>query len=225
MTRARRTIWPGLALGLCLLLAGNGGLAAAKAPAAGGDKAPTPGRWRTYANCRLVEGAFQDGDSFHVKLAGGTERIFRLYYVDCPEGDEAVPERVATQAAYWGVTTGEILAFGAEAAAFTRQFLQAGFSVQTRYDDAFGRSHDPRYYGFVRAGPLDLAEELVRRGLARAYGYGINLPDGTDRREVWRRLDAAEQAARRAKAGIWKKAQQPAARPLAPASRTPARKR
>lgn len=41
-------------------------------------------KWVTVKNCRLLENASNDGDSFHVK-ADGEEYLFRLYHVDTPE--------------------------------------------------------------------------------------------------------------------------------------------
>jgi len=43
--------------------------------------------WEVIEGCRLIDNRYNDGDSFHVK-ADGEERIFRLYFVDCPEAEE-----------------------------------------------------------------------------------------------------------------------------------------
>ena len=57
------------------------------------------GRWLTLTNCRYLPNAANDGDSFHVR-AEGREYIFRLYFVDTPETDDGIPERVKEQAKY-----------------------------------------------------------------------------------------------------------------------------
>jgi hypothetical protein len=65
--------------------------------------------WETLRNCRLIENESNDGDSFHVK-ADGEERIFRLYFVDTPEGDAddiRVQDRIAKQAAEFGISEKE----------------------------------------------------------------------------------------------------------------------
>ena len=67
-----------------------------------------------------------------------------------------------------------------------------------------------RYYAIVRAGDKDLAEELVKHGLARAYGAGTDLPDGSEE-DRWRaKLAAAERSARTRRVGIWHDSSAPA---------------
>ena len=159
--------------------------------------------WTTYPECRLLDNPANDGDSFHVK-AGRAEYVFRLYFVDCPETDRLIPERVREQAQYFGTTEEEVLRCGEQAREFTRQFLAQGFTVQTRKQDARGLSAKKRYFALVRAGGRDLGEELVKRGLARAYGEGADLPDGRSERKVWSALNAAEKTARGMRFGAWR---------------------
>ena len=59
--------------------------------------------WVTYKDCRYLPNVANDGDSFHVRAAG-REYIFRLYFVDAPETDMRIPDRVAEQAKYFHVT-------------------------------------------------------------------------------------------------------------------------
>ena len=161
------------------------------------------GRWRVYKECRLAENPANDGDSFHV-LTAKHEYLFRLYFVDCPESDRLVPGRVKEQAAHFGVSEEAVLKAGELALQFTHQFLAGGFIVQTRKEDARGQSRMKRYYAIVKAGDKDLAEELVMRGLARAYGKGTELPDGSEE-DLWRaELASAERNARTLRLGLWR---------------------
>ncbi len=79
-------------------------------------------KWQTYENCTLLQNESNDGDSFHVR-AGGKEYIFRLYFVDTPETDASIPDRVAEQAKYFHVTVPQTLQIGIEAERFTRARL------------------------------------------------------------------------------------------------------
>lgn len=164
--------------------------------------APATEAWTVITNCTLLANSANDGDSFHVR-ADGQERIFRLYFVDCPETDMQVPARVREQADYWAVGHTDVLTAGAEAARFTRAALRRPFTVQTRFEDARGQSELPRYFAFVytRTGLLD--EQLVARGLARSFGLRRDLPDGTPWQRHVDRLDALEGEARRRRTGIW----------------------
>lgn len=83
------------------------------------------GEWQTIRDCRLIENESNDGDSFHVK-ADGEEHIFRLYFVDTPEADaddSRVQDRIAKQAAEFGISEEESVEIGKKAAAFTRAVL------------------------------------------------------------------------------------------------------
>lgn len=159
-------------------------------------------RWRVYENCMLIENPANDGDSFHVRY-NRRRYIFRLYFVDCPESDNSVPERVAEQAAYWGITPQEVIRLGKEAAKFTEKFLEKGFTAYSKLADAMGRSKKDRDYAVIRVGDKDLGEELVRNGLARIHGQGIDLPDGTSERLMWWRLKSAEREAKANRRGAW----------------------
>ncbi len=159
-------------------------------------------RWRTYENCTLIENPANDGDSFHVRY-NRRRYIFRLYFVDAPESDNSVPDRVAEQAAYWGILPEDVIRLGKEAAKFTQKFLANGFTAYSKLADAMGRSEKDRDYAVIRAGDKDLGEELVRNGLARIHGMGIDLPDGTSERMMWWRLKSAEREAKTNLRGAW----------------------
>jgi endonuclease YncB( thermonuclease family) len=158
-------------------------------------------KWRTYGNCELIPNDANDGDSFHVKTP--RHYLFRLYWVDTPETDRRVPERVTEQAAYWGIGEEDTLRLGQQAAAFTREFLKDGFTVHTRRQDAMGQSSRERFYANVEVGNDSLAIALVRAGLARRHGFGDVHPGGPRESTFARKLQEAEEQARAEQAGAW----------------------
>jgi DNA uptake protein ComE-like DNA-binding protein len=158
--------------------------------------------WVTYQDCRLIPNPANDGDSFHVR-AGRKEFIFRLYFVDTPETDASLPERVAEQAKYFRVSVPQTLQIGAEAERFTRDKLSRPFTVETCQEDARGRSRLPRYFAFVEMGSEDLAETLVRNGLARVSGAPGHPPDRAAPATEKRKLEQLERNAKSQKLGGW----------------------
>jgi endonuclease YncB( thermonuclease family) len=134
--------------------------------------------WQTFTNCRLIENESNDGDSFHVK-ADGEEYLFRLYFVDTPESetDSVVAERITEQAENFGVSEDQCIRGGKTAKEFTAKVLSHPFTVVTRFQKALGRSKLQRYYAIILVdGKNDLAEMLVRAGLARAHGQVVSDP-------------------------------------------------
>lgn len=111
--------------------------------------------WQILKNCRYLPNASNDGDSFHVQVEA-KEYIFRLYFVDTPETDISVAERVTEQAKYFHVEVAQALQIGHEAERFTRQKLSRPFTVRTCLQDARGRSRLPRYFAFVEVDSTDL---------------------------------------------------------------------
>ena len=168
--------------------------------------------WRRFDGCRLLANPANDGDSFHVLLPPDrrgrrAEKIFRLCYVDTPEVEMSLPDRVRDQAAYWGITTNRAVRLGKEAARFTKALLEKQpFTVYTQFRDAKGRSRLPRYFAMIRVGETWLSLALVENGLARIYGYRPDLPDGTRWKDYLARLKQAEEHARRAGKGGFRKA-------------------
>lgn len=53
-------------------------------------------------------------DSFHVILPDKKELIFRLYFVDTPEEERAYADRIAEQAAYFGISLDAAIQAGDE---------------------------------------------------------------------------------------------------------------
>jgi len=160
-------------------------------------------RWYTKVNCELVPNESNDGDSFHVKVKG-REYIYRLYFVDTPESDYGLPERVKEQADYFGIADPkDAVKIGKEAKEFTRKFLANGFTVYTKGADAMGRSELDRDYAMVEVDGKDLGVALVEQGLARIYGQQESPPDGPSISIMRSRLKTAERDAKEAKRGAW----------------------
>jgi competence protein ComEA len=164
--------------------------------------ARTGEQWQTFRHCSYIPNPANDGDSFHVR-ANGREYIFRLYFVDTPETDLSVPERVSEQAGYFGTTVSQTLQIGAEAERFTRYELSRPFTVRTCFQDARGRSRLPRYFAFVESNHSDLAESLVAHGLARVYGAASHAPQTNSAGAEWRTLERLEREAKVKKLGGW----------------------
>lgn len=159
-------------------------------------------KWRVVENCKLIESESNDGDSFHVRY-NKRHYIFRLYFVDAPETDTGIPERVTEQAQYWGVDEKTAVRLGHKAAEFSRDFLKDGFTVMTKFDDARGRSDRGREYAIIKVGDKYLAEELVRNGLARIFGVNVDIPDGPSEQNFIWRLKSAEREAKKEQVGGW----------------------
>ena len=124
---------------------------------------------------------WNDGDSFHVLLPDQKEVVFRIYFVDTPEEERVYADRIAEQAAYFGISADAVLEVGKEASEFTRRALAKPFTIYTRWRRALGRSANWRYYAIiVTADGHDLNELLVSNGLARIYGTRTPLPDSGD---------------------------------------------
>lgn len=158
--------------------------------------------WVTLKDGHYLPNPANDGDSFHIR-AGGKEYIFRLYFVDAPETETSVPERVADQAKYFGLTVPQTLRLGKEAQKFSRERLAHPFVVRTCMEDARGRSRLPRYFAFIQTQSDDLAEELIVNGLARIYG-AASTPSGMDCAAAeWQKLAELESKAKEEKVGGW----------------------
>ena len=166
--------------------------------------------WRTLEGCRFVEAVANDGDSFCVDHAE-QRTVYRLYFVDTFESDPGEGARRAGQARYFGMAgeraDPQALALAAEAADVVRKKLAQPFTVVTRGDPADPRDPSTPVRAFVvTAGGEDLAEELVRRGLALIRGGKSSTaphPDGRTVDQTLRDLRLAETEAHRAGRGAW----------------------
>jgi endonuclease YncB( thermonuclease family) len=159
-------------------------------------------RWRTYEGCTLIEHEANDGDSFHVRV-NKRRYLFRLYWVDTPETDNSVPERVIEQAAYFGVSTQDAITYGKQAKKFAEDFMKGGFTVHTKFADAMGRSAKDRDYAIIEKDGKFLHIELVRAGLARIHGFQEVSEDMPTASLMRMRVKGAEAEAKKEKRGAW----------------------
>ncbi len=168
--------------------------------------APLAQPFQRLDGCIYKPQRWNDGDSFHVVLPNSEEVIFRLFFVDAPEEERVYKDRIAEQAAYFGISSDAAVEVGREASEFTKQALARPFSVWIRWRRALGRSALWRYYAIVvTADGRDLNEILVENGLARIYGARTPLPDGRDSRVYLAHLNQLETEAKVAKRGAWGK--------------------
>jgi endonuclease YncB( thermonuclease family) len=182
--------WLAFSVGIFVITLGSGALTQAAE------------NWQKIKDCMLISNSANDGDSFHVRH-NGKEYIFRLYFVDAPEIDNEFPERVAEQAAYFGVSQARVPTIGRAVARFTKEKLGGRFTILTCWQDAQGRSKLPRYFAFVEKDGRDLAQELVKEGLARIYGAQTNQPSGRPAKEYRTELEQLEREAKRNHHGAW----------------------
>ena len=112
--------------------------------------------WVTLKNCTLEtswEG--NDGDSFLVKCPDlkpekDILKVLRLYYVDTPESEDSLPERLEVQREYWDLPNVQtVVKCGIKAKQFTKHFLAGGFEVHTRWETALGRTKMGRHYALL----------------------------------------------------------------------------
>lgn len=205
-------------------------------------------KWRVYTDCELrmgekgkedkYEGA-NDGDSFHVtigslKSADARHKLFRLYFVDTPESETSLPERLEDQRKYWDLPDIQtVVRCGKEAKLFTRRFLAQGkFTAYSKLQDALGRSKKDRDYAMIRnAAGEDLGLALARNGYVRISGMKVDLSDldeyGKTAQRWQHELEAAEDKARAERRGCWAYSTNlpgtsPFARPAGPVARPPA---
>ena len=176
-------------------------------------------RWREYTDCTLIPHSGNDADSFHVRAGNIKNRtyLFRLYFVDAPESDNSLPDRLQEQADYFGISDlNTVVRVGKEATKFAENLMKGGFKVYSRLADARGRSAKKRDYAMVLVGDKDLGLELVRNGYARIHGMATDISDLPEYKASealwWRRLRAAEAEAKRDKRGAWAYAGLPASR-------------
>jgi endonuclease YncB( thermonuclease family) len=145
----------------------------------------------------------RDGDSFHVMTGDNRQFIFRLYFVDAPETDLSLKDRVKEQAEYFGVSEESVLRAGESAKKFTAEWLKPPFTVTTRWQSAGGRSRLPRYYAQINANGHDLGELMVKYGWARAKGTVAIIPGVKRAADHMARLQELETEAKSRRRGVW----------------------
>jgi competence ComEA-like helix-hairpin-helix protein len=167
------------------------------------DAAHPQGKWEVLEGCRIVTNSVIDGDSFRVNHKGRAY-VFRLYFVDAPEADASLAERIKDQAAYFGSAITNIPRGGKLAAQFTRERLSGhDVTVVTRWQNAMGRGKLARFYCVVLVQGKNLGDELVANGLARIYGLRANWPEGTRSTTIINKLKNLELIAREQRRGLW----------------------
>jgi competence protein ComEA len=172
----------------------------------------------TLPQCTLVATGWGDGDSFLIRSAEGLQHTIRLYGADCFEwhvNDDSDARRLREQRRYFGISEfGEsprasidaAKALGKSAADEVAAALAQPFTVHTAFRDALGDGRHPRIYAFVTtAGGEDLAERLVRLGLARAFGVRRESPTGRKADDYGDYLRDVELQAAKRGAGAWAK--------------------
>lgn len=161
--------------------------------------------WEKIENCTLADG-YRDGDSFLVRVAPKTFRVLRLYFVDTCEdsADQRYPERIADQAAYFGISMAQTSKLGDEAAKFSERVMGKPFRVWLAGQKAPGQSKRQRFYAMIETqdGKF-LSSLLIENGLARIKGKRITLPDGRTSREYLAELARLESKAKTANLGGW----------------------
>lgn len=168
-----------------------------------GSRAASPAQgWEVLEDCRLVADKYFDGDSFHVQH-GSRALIVRLYFVDAPETDATLGDRVKRQAAYYHVTEAAVLRGGRAAKELTERFLSKPFRVITRRQAAPGASRDVRYYGIVAQEGKRLDAALVEAGLGAPTSPAADYPDAAGGLLMGRELRALQAKAARERLGLW----------------------
>lgn len=168
--------------------------------------------------CTLLPTEWADGDSFLIQAPDGKEFTVRLYGADCIEWhvtDAADERRLRSQRRYFGITSIDAnprksieiaKKLGEDAAIEVKTALSRPFTVYTAFSDAMGDGKHKRVYGFVEtAKGTDLASDLVRAGLARAFGVSRETPDARTQSDYRAELADLELQAASAKRGIWAK--------------------
>lgn len=172
-------------------------------------RAAEPAALIEIAPCRFQDEPWADGDSFPVLKPDGSPITIRLYGVDCVEthvaGDESNARRLRDQRRFFGVEDIEAAQqFGFAAKEKTRELLARPFQVHTAFADGRGDPQYQRVYAFVTLWDgSDLAETLVRMGLARAFGVCRERPDGMTGEEWQKSLEDLELLASKRGEGIW----------------------
>lgn len=172
----------------------------------------------TWKQCTLIPTDWADGDSFQIQTPQGKRHTIRLYGADCIEWhvrDETDARRLRAQRRYFGISEwgGSSLTsiqaakdLGHAAAKEVTSTLKKPFIVHTAFTDAGGDSRYKRIYAFVTtADGEDLAERLVRMGLARAFGVYRETPNGKTANDYRAFLQDVEFQAAKRGAGAWAK--------------------
>ena len=166
---------------------------------------PNPAKgWEVWDDCRRLADKYFDGDSFHVQH-GSQAIIVRLYFVDAPETDAGLGERIKGQAAYYRISEAAVLRGGHAARNFTERFLSKPFRVITRMQTAPGASREPRYYVIVEQGGHRLDAALVEAGLAAPTSEIADYPDASGGQRTAGELRTLQAKATQEMRGLWQR--------------------
>ena len=170
----------------------------------------------TWKNCILIPTDWADGDSFLIQTPEGRQHSIRLYGADCIEwhvSDDSDARRLRAQRRYFGISGlgGSPLAsiqaakkLGEAAAREVAVVLKKPFQVHTALADARGDGKHKRIYAFVTTSEgEDLAERLVRKGLARAFGVYRETHTGKTANDYRAYLQDVELQAAKRGVGAW----------------------
>jgi len=161
--------------------------------------------WEKLEKVTFQNNPSNDGDSFHV-VHNGKAYYLRLYFVDTPETQVRLKDRIEEQAKFFGIKPKNVKKMGKKAATFTKKRLNKPFTVWTEGMDAQGDSGMSRSFAFVSDSKgKDLGQELVANGLARVYGAQADHPNGPNRMAQWGLLNQATRTAQAKKLGCWDK--------------------
>jgi competence protein ComEA len=172
----------------------------------------------TWKHCTLIAAEWADGDSFQIKTPQGESHTIRLYGADCIEWhvkDDTDARRLRAQRRYFGISEsgGSPLAsiqaaknIGELAAKEVTSALKRPFQVHTAFADARGDGKFKRVYAFVTTSDgEDLAERLIRLGLARAFGVYRETPTGRSANDYRAFLQDVELQSAKRGVGAWSK--------------------
>lgn len=166
--------------------------------------------WKIHHNCTLVTHPHNDGDSFRVRLPDGSERDYRLYFVDTPESQfkryrdgNTNAARIGEQARYFNAISSEnAVAIGQKAKTYTLNLLRDHrFDLITKDEAVYGSE---RHYAHIMVNQTSLDALLVEQGLARIHTKGADLADGTSLEKHRTHLRTLEAVAKKQKIGAWK---------------------
>lgn len=126
----------------------------------------------------LIEGVatVQDGDGLLLVEPSGNEVTIRLFGIDAPESAQTCKRR-----------DGSVYRCGRIATAFLEQWV-SGYPVSCRVED---RDHHKRLVSTCSIAGMDIGEEIIGQGYARAYV------------KYSRRYEDIEKAAKRDARGFW----------------------
>ena len=168
--------------------------------------------------CKFIQTEWADGDSFEIQTGEGSRHTVRLYGADCFEWhltDKSDAKRLTAQRRYFGIaeyggspksSNDAAKDLGKSAAEETARSLAKPFTVHTSFADARGDGKHKRIYAFITTSEGDeLAERLVRLGLARAFGVYRETPQLKSAKDYQEHLRDLELMAAKKGVGAWSK--------------------